>query len=221
MVSFGRQKSGSQSEQFSSSVSRAESGTLAQSGQNVWGAQIPALESLYGGAMGLMQQPNQAAAPAMQAWQQALTPGVNPYFSQSLENAISAATTGFTRDVLPQLRANAVGAGEGVLGGPRDQLAQGQAAGQFGEGLTRMVGDMAAQQYGADQNRMIQALGMAPQMGALGSQNLQTAAGIIGAPTTLGSSLSQSYSRGTTDSAASGWGGSKSGGFNFGIMSGK
>jgi len=218
MVSFSKGKTQSQQQQQATSQQTSEGGNLSQSSQDVWGSQVPALEQLYAQAGQMLQGGNQFTAPAMQAWQSQLTPGVNPYFSQSLDQAISAATQGFTRDVLPQLRSNAVGMN--VYGGVRDQLAQGEAAGQFGQGLTQMVGNMATQQYTADQNRVIQALGMAPQLSGLQYQPAQTAAGMIGGPTVLGSSFGQGWQTSQGTSQSTGFGGSTARNMGFSIFGG-
>lgn len=223
MGSFGRNKSSSTQTSQSTSAQDSQQSSFGQnvsgSAQNVWGAQAPALESLFGAAQGLIGQGNAMAPKAQQAWESMLQPGVNPYFSQSLDQAISAATRGFTRDVLPALQSNATGMG--VYGGVRDQLAQGQAAGDFGASLQNMVAQMSMGQYQQDRNAQMQALGMAPQLSGLQYQPLQVAGSLIGGPTVLGSSFgqgwqgSQSTSQGTSQST--GLGSSKGSGFNFGI----
>jgi hypothetical protein len=217
MVSFGRQKSHSIQESQNASQQASTGANISGSEQNVWGSQAPALGDLYASAQNVLGSGNALAQPAAQALQSQLTPGVNPYFSQSLDQAISAATQGFTRDVLPQLKSNAVGMNN--LGTTRDQLATGEAAGMFGQGLTRMVADMSTQQYTADQNRALQALMAAPQISGMQWQPQQVAAGMIGGPTVLGSSFGQGWqtSQGTSQGTGSGY--SKGSGFNFGIMS--
>jgi hypothetical protein len=166
--------------------------------------------------MGTLQQPNSYAAPAQEAWKTQLQPGVNPYFSQSLDQAISAATKGFTRDVLPALQTNATGMMQ--YGGERDQLAQGQAAGDFSQSLAKMVADMSTQQYTADQNRSLAALTMAPQLSGLQYQPQQIATNMIGGPTVLGSSFGQGWQ--TSQGTSQGFGGSTDRAFNFSVMGG-
>lgn len=202
----GNSNRGSQN-QFSTSEARNSS--VSMSGQDVWGAQQPALQSLYATGQALLGGSGDAlggaqgvAGDARNAWLQQLTPGGNPYFSQSLQGAIDSATRGFTQNVLPAL-ADA-GAAAGQYGSPRDQLARGVAAGQFGQDLTNMVGQMATQQYQGDANRALGALGMAPQMQSMQLAPLALAQQLIGGPTVLGSSVGASSGYATSASQGSG-----------------
>jgi hypothetical protein len=207
-IGGSRAKQSANAQQSSQSTGWTESGSAStgQTSQDVWGAQSPALQQLFGAAQGLLG--GGAGAPqveqAQQAWQSALSPGTNPYFSQSMQAAIDQATRGFTQGVLPQLADQGVAVGQ--LGTPRHQLAVGQAAGQFGQDLAGMVTHGYAQQYGADQQMRMQALGMAPQMAALNFSPLQAAAGVIGGPTVLGqgSQQSASFGRGAQQSTSQG-----------------
>jgi len=225
MVNANKSKSVSQQQQVSQSTAESSGwnaganqsfnlqgsqqggSNFGQSSQDIWGGQAPALQQLYGAAQSLLGGAQPAGAEgvgdaARSAWMQQLTPGGNPYFSQSVQGAIDAATRGFTQGVLPQLTDQGVQAG--AYGGVRDQLARGQAAGQFGEGLANMVGQMSSQQYGADQSRALQALGMAPGLQNMAYQPLQQAASMIGGPTVLG----QSQSGGSSFGSSFGQGGS-------------
>jgi hypothetical protein len=176
--------------------------------QDIWGAQAPALAQLYAQAQGLMNGRGAAGQGAMgvagqarDAWADQLTPGGNPYFERSVQGAINQATTGFKQDIMPALDARGVQAGQ--YGGQRDSLARGQAAGDFGAALSNNVANMYAQQYQGDRALAGQALGMAPQMQAMQTAPLTTAAGIIGGPTVLGqqSATSGSSNFGTQSSA--------------------
>ena len=206
---------GSRSKQSSmqQSLSQAFGRGYSVSGQDVWGGQAPALQALYGEAGELLNRPSAVAAPAQAAWAAMLQPGVNPYFSQSLNAAVDAATRGFTQGVLPALSAQAVGAG--AFGEPRDRLAQGQAAGEFGQSLTNMVAQMSARQYEADQSRALGALGLAPQMGGLDLQNILAASQIVGGPTVLGRSQAENWNQAMSSSYDTGSGRSSS--FQAGI----
>jgi hypothetical protein len=178
---------------------------FGQTSQGVWDAQSPALQSLYGAAQSMLGSGagQGVTDQAQAAWAQQLTPGGNPYFSQSLQGAIDQATRGFNQSVLPGLTDQGVAAG--AMGTPRHQLAVGQAAGQFGQDLTNMVGQMSSQQYTADQNRALGALGMAPQMQGMQFQPLLAASQAIGGPTVLGQSQSGGSSFGTTLGGSSGY----------------
>ncbi len=213
MGGFSKQKSGGQSLQTSTSNSFAQGGNVNASTQDVWGAQVPALTSLFGGAQGLIGQQSQVQQPAQQAWESMLTPGINPQFSQALDAAIAQATQGFTRDVLPQLRTNA--AGMGAYGGVRDQLAQGEAAGLFGQGLQRTAATALSDQWNQQQQQRLAALQMAPMIGGLGNQNLVTAAQVIGGPTVLGQSFGQGWNQAGSSSTSTGTSSQSSKGFGI------
>jgi hypothetical protein len=178
---------------------------FGQTSQDVWGAQSPALQSLYGAAQSMLGSGagQGVTDQAQAAWAQQLTPGGNPYFSQSLQGAIDAATRGFNQNVLPGLADQGVRAD--AMGTPRHQLAVGQAAGQFGQDLTNMVGQMSSQQYTADQNRALGALGMSGQMQGMQFAPLLAAAQAIGGPTVLGQSQTGGQSFGTSVGGSSGF----------------
>lgn len=186
---------GSENESRNWSNAIGSSLSAAQSKSDVWGAQQPALSSLYDAALNFAQartpagqSAQQVAGQAQNAWMQQLTPGGNPYFERSVQGAIDQATQGFTQQVLPELDARGVQVGQ--YGQARDSLARGQAAGIFGQGLANTVSGMYANQYQGDQNRALSALGQAQQVQNLQSAPLTTAAGIIGGPTVLQDSQS-------------------------------
>jgi len=220
-ISGGQSRSNQQqqSQSYAQNESQSYGLTGSQQSQDVFGAQQPALQQLYGAAQGLLGQSSGAGAGAQGvandargAWLGQLQPGGNPYFSQSMQGAIDAATRGFNQNVLPGLADAGVAAG--AYGMPRDQLARGQAAGMFGQDLANMVGQMATQQYQGDQNRALAALGMAGQMQGLQLAPLQLAGQMIGGPTVLGqgSSFGQnaSSSSGFAQSSGSGSGTARS-----------
>jgi len=174
--------------------------------QDVWGGQAPYLQQLYqqagqlaqgGGAMGNIA--NQAQG----AWLQQLTPGGNPYFERAVQGSIDQATRGFTQGVLPALEARGVGVGQ--YGQPRDQLARGQAAGEFGAGLANSVAQQYASQYQGDQGRALQALGMGGQIQDMQSAGLRQGAQIIGGPTVLGQGSSFGTGYGSSFGDAQNW----------------
>jgi hypothetical protein len=228
-VNSSKQSSNQASNQWSEAQSEGynQSLGLGRSTQDVYGAQQPALGALYAGAQELLSGGGLAAKQgglmqqATNAWANQLTPGGNPYFSQSVQGAIDQASRGFTQNVLPQLRSNATAVGQ--YGEPRDQLAQGQAAGQFGQDLQAMASSMYANQYAGDQQRALQAVGMAPQLGAAMFQPLTQAQGMIGGPTVLGQSTNFQSSLGEQSSwarsAGASQGNSKGRSFGMGIGS--
>lgn len=183
--------------------SSSNQGQQATSGQNVWGDQSLALNQLYGQSSGILtgnspyaQEANQLGAMGQQAWQGQLTPGANPYFDQAVQASIDQATESFKKGTLADLDARSAGVGQ--LGSARDRLATGEAAGQFGTSIAQTAAQQRAQQYSADQDRALQAIGMTGNMQQSAYSPLSVAASLIGGPTVLNSSQS------------TGWGGSQS-----------
>ena len=221
----------SQNSAFNQALSGGSSTGSSQSQQGVWGAQAPGLSSLYGAAQQLIGGGGQAAGlnatagAANDAWRSMLTPGGNPYFSQNVQGAIDQATQSFNRQVMPELDARGVAAGQ--YGSSRDNLARGEAAGLFGQGMGRTVGDMYAQQYGVDQQRQAAALGMTGAMQGAQLAPLTAAQGLLGGPTVLGSSSSQQAgnqfgsSMGASQGTSSGWNQAISDSFAAGGQKGK
>jgi hypothetical protein len=232
-------QSGSQSGQQATNFGQGSSfgSNFGQSAQGVYGAQEGGLAGLYqqaqallGGSSAYGQQAQQIGNAGQQAWQGALTPGnANPYFGQSVQASIDQASDSFRRSVLPELESRGVAAGQ--YGGPRDQLARGEAAGMFGQGLAQSTAQQYSQQYGMDQQRQMQALGMTGAMQGAAYSPLQAAQSLIGGPTVLGSSSSggQQGSSNVSGGQSSGWadafsqamgqstGASKSSGMNMGF----
>jgi hypothetical protein len=203
--------------------SLSNQGSQSMSGQNVWGAQQGALGDLYGQSQGLMagtnpygQQAGALGAQGQQAWAQQLTPGQNPYFDQAVQASIDQATDSFKRGTLADLDARSAGVGQ--LGSSRDRLATGEAAGMFGQSIAQTAAQQRAQQYGSDQDRALQAIGMTGNMQQSAYSPLSVAASLIGGPTVLsqaqssgwgsGSSLGTQHTRGEGENYTygSGWG---------------
>jgi hypothetical protein len=134
---------------------------------------------------------------AMGGWNQALQtdPSQNPYFQNAVTAATSPIMKQFTEQALPSLRSGSLEGG--TFGGSRRQMQEERMA---NDALSRM-GDVAAtmgnQAYGQGLQARTQALGMSPQMMAMGFTPgqmmqqeqwapLQKYAGIIGGPAVLG-----------------------------------
>jgi hypothetical protein len=210
-----KQKQQSANESFGQSWSTTQAGSgsqqgnQAQSAQNVWGDQQGALGNLYAQAQQLMagsnpygQQANMVGQQGQNAWQQQLTPGANPYFDQAVQASIDQATDSFKRGTMADLDARSAGVGQ--LGSSRDRLAAGEAAGQFGQSIAQTSAQQRAQQYSADQDRALQAIGMTGNMQQSAYSPLSVAASLIGGPTVL------------SNSNSSGWGNSASNSFQQG-----
>jgi hypothetical protein len=154
-------------------------------------------------------------------------PGVNPAFD-AYANRIGEQ---FREQIMPALSSDAIAAGG--LGGGRQGVAEGVAAGQLGRNLQ----DFGAELYNADQNRAMQAAGLGrdifseaagftPQLANLGMQipwfNLQQYGGLIGGPTykDLGGktvSKSGSSQSGSSTETSTTTGGGGGGGWQFGL----
>jgi len=105
--------------------------------------------------------------PAMESWRGALNPAENPYMTRAMSGLADQFTQDMNLGVLPGLRTSATMAGhEG--GSTRKNLTEGVATGLGLQGLARAQADMGYRGYqDALQSRDF-ALGMAPEMLALG-----------------------------------------------------
>jgi len=116
---------------------------------------------------------------AIGGFDQLMNPGVNP----QLDAYAGEVQRNFDRNIMPGIQSSAAGFGQ--LGGSRQGVAEGIAAGDANQQMT----DMASNLYNADMNRMTQAMTMAPQLGAFGQgipwYGVNQYAGILGDPTVL------------------------------------
>lgn len=78
----------------------------------------------------------------------------NPYLGQQAENITRGFNRNLQEQVLPGLRSKFIGSGG--LGGSRQGIAEGLAAGRSGEGLSSAITNMYAQDYENSQNRGMQ-----------------------------------------------------------------
>ena len=76
----------------------------------------------------------------------------NPHLEETIQNTQDSASRAYERNVAPQLRGNAIGAGQ--YGSSRDYIAQGLAGGD----LARHMTDTAANQYGQAYNQAYNAM---------------------------------------------------------------
>ena len=192
------QSSGGAMDSRNVSQSTSAQGNQAVSGQSVWGDQQGALSNLYAQAQGLLggsspygQQAGMVGQQGQNAWAQQLTPGANPYFDQAVQASIDQATQSFQRGALADLDARSAGVGQ--LGSSRDRLATGEAAGLFGQSIAQTAAQQRAQQYSADQDRSLQAIGMTGNMQQSAYSPLSVAASLIGGPTVLNQSQSSGW----------------------------
>lgn len=243
--------SGGSSNQSSSGYGYGYNQSLAQSlnasTQNVWGAQAPALQNLYGQAGNLAASQADAGARSqglVDAQQGNVNAGMgalrnlasgggplaayaapnNELARQQLDQASAAIGENFNRNILPGITS---AAGQvGGIGGSREALARGVAAGDASNAISRAATDIYSQQYGigaqaaAGMNDSMLSAASAIPGAAAGAVNLgmspyaaswaplQSLAGILGGPTVLGNSLGLSQA----SSEAENWNSQKSSG---------
>jgi hypothetical protein len=215
--------SGGTSSQSSDSNSYGYNQSLAQSMQNVWGPQGQALESLFGQAGNLQRQQQGTVPGAAQRLGNQVNPAANFGLEQmrqfanpnsalaQRQTALLGESVGkeFGRSVLPQIQSGA-GLG-GNIGGSRQALAQGVAAGDAAQAISSGATDFFANAYNQAQGAAGALPGMAGQVFNLGMQPFQAQwapmtalSGILGGPTVLnrsqamnqGEDWAQSQSRG-------------------------
>jgi len=156
---------------------------------SVWDAQAPFLQQLFGQAAGMSGAPSTVQGPAMGAWQSALSGQINPGVGQVIEDASREMGLSFGRNTMPAIRSGAIGAQ--ALGGSRQGIAEGLAAGELARAQSGMASQMTMQAQDQANRNQVSALGMSGLMGSLPWQNLQSAAGVIGAPTVLNKTWGQ------------------------------
>lgn len=133
--------------------------------------------------------------------------GNNPYLQRAMQSAIRPLTQNYQENVLSGVTDQAVQAGQS--GSSRQGIAEGIAARGYMDQVGDITSQMAYQDYGAGMDRMSNAIGQAGSVANLGMlpSSIQRDAGmqdwdrlgryqgIIGGPTTLGSSSGASKSR--------------------------
>jgi len=164
--------------------------------QNVWDVQAPFLSQLFERAAGMSGQPSTVQAPAMGAWESALTGTPNSSVGQVIENASREMGLSFGRNTMPAIRSGAVNAG--ALGGSRQGIAEGLAAGELARAQAGMTSQMTMQAQEQARQSQLGALGMSGLMGSLPWQNIQGAAQVIGSPTVLANSWGQGSGSGSS-----------------------
>lgn len=172
------------------SKQQSESGST----QGVWQGQSPYLSGLYqqgqanlGGAMGNTQNMMNTIMPA---WQNQINPQGNPYLAQMGQSGLDQLNRNFQNNIMPGITSGAMGSGS--LGSSRQGIAQGLAAQGVAQAGGDFLNNLYGQQYQQDQNRAMSAMQMLPMLQGSQWGDLQNLAGIIGGPTVLGESSSNS-----------------------------
>jgi hypothetical protein len=203
--------SGGTSSGSSSGASYGYNTSLAQSMQNIWGPQAGALAGMFGQATNLAnQQQGQVPAaartqgarvqPAAQSGLDQMRQFANPnsaLVQRQTADLADTVGTEFNRTIMPGLN-SAAGLG-GNIGGSRDALARGVAAGDAARAISTGATDFFSHAFDMAGNAAAQLPGMAAGVYNLGMQPFQSAwaplsslAGILGGPTVLNRSQAMS-----------------------------
>lgn len=173
----------------------------------VWENQIPYLETLYKtGSDALTRMIGDTSAvssfqsPAADAWRSMLQGSSNPMLGQAIKGAQERAAEGFAENVLPALQNSAIASGN--LGGERGQISAGIAGREAAREQARIAQDMTYADYGAGQDRILQALAQTGGLSSLSQSSLAPIlayAQLIGRPTILSDQQASGYGQGTSD----------------------
>lgn len=141
--------------------------------------QSPYLTRLYRSGQNVLPDANANVAALNPAVQQSMQQLLNPGVSPQLDAYSNQVMRQFNNDILPAIQSNAGMVNQ--MGGARQQIAQGVAAGQANENIA----NAAASLYGQDMDRMLDAIGYAGQAATLPQQPYVTQGAILGNPTVL------------------------------------
>lgn len=195
--------SGSKSE--SSSENRGETDTFIDP------TQAPFLKDLFqqgsdlaGGQLGAGSPFQDFQSQAMGALQGMFNPSTqaNPFLAGQIEQGQNLINENLQQNILPSVGSGAAAAGQ--LGGGRQGVAQGIAMRDANRQSSDFAQNLIGQDFANQQQRSLQALGMAGNIGGLAFQPLQNLKGLLGNGTVLsrgrnsGSSESKSASAGFT-----------------------
>ena len=142
----------------------------------------------------------------MNAWQQQLGGQINPGVGAVIQNATDQLGLNFNRQTMPGIQQGAIGAG--ALGGSRQGIAQGLAAGELARAQSGLSANLTSAALGQASDQQSRALGMSGLMGSLPWQNLEQYRTMIGGP--LNQAFAQSGSQGQQSGSGSGSGSGQS-----------
>jgi hypothetical protein len=206
--SRGQSENWSSNNAYNTSLQNAANQSLQQatSATSLYGAQAPFLQNLWGQGAGLAAGDPGIAGQARGAWGQALGAGINPGVADVIANASQEMGLNFSRNAMPAIRHGAVGTGS--LGGSRQGIAEGLAAGELARSQQQLSSQLYAGALDNASRERTAALSMSGQMQALPWQGLESYARVVGQPVmeSFGSSTGSSYgaSGGSSYGASSG-----------------
>jgi hypothetical protein len=192
---------------FGSSESQQQSSSQSSGRSFVWENQIPYLENLYKTGtdaltrmMGDTSAVSAFQAPAADAWRSMLQGSNNPALGGAIKSAQARAAEGFAENVLPALQNSAIASGN--LGGERGAISAGIAGREAARNQADIAQNMTFADYGAGQERILQALQMTGGLSSLSQSSLApllALAQVIGRPTLLSEQQSSSQGSGSSD----------------------
>ena len=138
------------------------------------------LNKLWAGSQPALATANENIAqlqPGMnEALQRLLNPGINPQLGAYADEV----NRNFSDVIMPQIQGAAGQAN--AIGGSRQGVAQGVAAGYANQDITNMASSL----YGDDMNRVLAALGIAPDVAGAAQSPYLTQGAILGNPAIIG-----------------------------------
>ena len=192
------------------SSSRNKSGNQSQSGTFVDPSQQPFLEFLRSQGQGLAGQQlgagsdfQQFAGGAQNALMSFLQPQQNPFLQGQIEQGQGLINRNLQENILPSIGGGAASAGQ--RGSSRQGVAEGIAARSAIEQQSQLSQNLLGQDFQAQQQRALQALQFAPQIGGLQFSPLSNFANILGGPNNLAGSTSSGFGKGSGNSKSLGF----------------
>ena len=135
------------------------------------------------------QQFQQGAQDALTGF---LQPQENPFLQGQIEQGQNLITENLQQNILPSIGGQAAASGQ--RGGGRQGVAEGIALRDANRQSSDFAQNLIGQDFQGQQQRALQALGQAGQIGGLAFQPLQQLRALLGGNTTIGQSVSGSRS---------------------------
>lgn len=163
--------------------------------------QVPFLNELYKGGSKMLNKPKykkmfrrNVLKPSMAGFAGIMQGQGNPELLNQIQIGTDLINENYTENILPTLGSNAAMVGQ--RGSGRQGVAQGIAAREAMRQQSDLTSNMLAQDYAASQDRILQALSLAPSLGGLPWQPMLQQRAIVGNPTVLNQGRSSEESKG-------------------------
>lgn len=198
--------SGSKSESSSGTVSRGSTDTFVDPNQS------PFLQDLFrqgadlaGGQLGAGSEFQNFQSAAMGALQGMFQPSTqaNPFLQGQIQQGQNLINENLQQNILPSVQSSAAGMGQ--QGGGRQGVAEGIALRDANRLSSDFTQNLIGQDFANQQQRSLQALGMAGNIGGLAFQPLNNLKSILGNSTVLSRGRTGSDSSSESKSASAGF----------------